>query len=530
MKRKLSLFFLMGILILRSVYALPNAQEDPRVQKIYDDLQRKIIWIEEGKWTSCGTTLLDTLAHVEDDGLWAEDYLPFVHYLQKANLSSPETQKEADALLTLAALTYVSDMKGERLDPHAVDKNIHIPRVVADETNLLRNYLSLPNHCGWIYDLAPSNPEYQRLKQLLALYRQKQVQGGWPQLPKDTKLQKGDKGPLVETLKAQLIAQDALLPQGQGSDVFDEALEDVIKTYQGFHALEQDGKVGGATLKALNTSVEDRIKSIIISLERQRWLPVPLPSRYIQVNIPGFYLKAVNGINSFYMPIITGREYRKTPVFYAPMTEIIFNPSWHVPTNIAVQDKLPKLKKNPNAFAGKGYHFYSSSGEEVSPTSVNWDSYSSGSFPIRIVQSPGNANALGKIRFTIDNPFSIYLHGTPEEKLFNKAKRSLSSGCIRVQDPIKLAKFVFDNPHEWTYERIEKESSGTQTKRVKLEAPLPVFVTYFTVFEDENHKWHFVDDEYGQDKKLWTALEKAKKSFTEEAIGHHGIFDALASP
>lgn len=528
MKSKICLFFLMGLFAFKCTYALPNAQEDPRVQKVYDHLQGKLIWIQNNTWTPCGVALLKALSHAKDEGLWAEDYAPFVNHLQKADLTSSDTQKDADALLTFAALTYISDMKGGRLNPQAVDKNIHIKQIVVDETQLLKEYLSLPDQCTWIDALAPSHPEYQRMKHQLALYRQKQAQGGWPQLPKNTKLQKGDKGPLVATLKAQFMAQDTPL-QEQSSDVFDDTLEDALKVYQSHHGLEQDGKVGGETLKALNTSVEDRIKSIIVNLERQRWLPASLPSRYIQVNIPGFYLKAVSGINSLYMPIITGREYRKTPVFYAPMTEIIFNPSWHVPTSIAVRDKLPKLKQNPNAFAGKGYHFYNSSGEEVSPASVNWDSYSSGNLPIRIVQSPGNANALGKIRFTIDNPFSIYLHGTPDEKLFSKAKRALSSGCIRVQDPIKLAGFVFGKPHEWTRGRIEKESSGTRTKRVKLDVPLSVFVTYFTVFEDENHKWHFVEDEYGQDSKIWAALEKVKRNFKEDTPEKHGIL-AMSNP
>ncbi len=525
MTRKIGLLFLMGTLILSQARALPEAHQDPRVQKIYESSPEKLMWIEENKWTTCATTLLKALAHADEDGLWADDYLPFIEHLQKADLASPDAQKEADALLTLAALTYISDMKGGRLDPHAVDKTIHIKQPTPNETALLKEYLSHPGQCAWIQALAPLDADYQRLKQLLALYRQKQAQGGWPQLPKETKLQKGDKGPLVDTLKAQLMAQDALPSSEQGGDIFDAALEEALKAYQESHGLEPDGKVGGKTLKALNTPVKERIQSIIVSLERRRWLPSPLPARYIHVNVPGFYLKAVSESHSFYMPIITGREQRKTPLFYAPMMEIIFNPSWHVTMNIAVQDKLPKLKRNPHAFSGKGYHFYDSSGQEVSPASVNWGSYSSGNFPFRIVQSPGNANALGKIRFTIDNPYSIYLHGTPEDKLFKQAKRSFSSGCIRVKDPVKLAEFVFDSPQQWTSARIRQESSGTKTKKVKLDAPLSVFVTYFTVFEDAAHRWHFVEDEYGQDKKLWAALEKAKRHTAEQAPNVHGLFD-----
>lgn len=493
------------------VEAKVDPQNDERVQKIYEHLEKKLIWIEDGVWTKCGQALLDSLSRVEEDGLWPEHYLPILETIRKQDLTSSEGQVEADALLTLAALNYISDMSGERLNPKKVDKNIFIEPVSVDEAELLKSYLSLPHNCGWIHNLAPASAEYVHLKQLLALYRQKQAQGGWPRLPQGTKLKKGDKGPHVEILKAQLIAQDVLSAQGQGGDVFDDALEKAVKKYQDLHGLEQDGIVGGETLKALNTSVEERIRSIIVSLERLRWLPTPMPVRYIQVNIPGFYLKAVDENKSFFMPIITGQEYRKTPVFYAPMTEVIFNPSWHVPTSIALKDKLPKLRSNPNAFAGKGYHFYDSSGNELSPASINWGAYSGSNLPIKIIQSPGNANALGKIRFTIESPFDVYLHGTPDKQLFKKARRSFSSGCIRVFDPAKLAEFVLDNPQTWPHSRIEDESSDTKTKKVKLEKPLPVFVTYFTVFEDENHNWHFVEDEYAQDNSLQAALEKVKR-------------------
>jgi murein L,D-transpeptidase YcbB/YkuD len=473
--------------------AVPTPAQDERVIKVYDHFQGQLIWIKNGQWTPCGQTLLKTLSHVDQDGLWQENYTPIVETLQKTDLNSPESLKKADELLTFAALNYISDMKGERLNPHTAVKEIYLKTKFIDEAEELKNYLSLSDQCGWIYGLAPTTPEYQHLKNLLSTYRQKQAQGGWPQLPKGTKLEKGANGPLVQVLRAQLMAQDALPSQGQGSDVFDEVLEESVKIYQAFHGLEPDGKVGGATLSALNIPVEDRIHSIIVNLERQRWYPNTLPARYLQVNIPGFYLKAVSGgTPDFYMPIITGKEHTKTPVFNAPLKEIIFNPAWHVPASI-VKEILPKINAHPGAYAAKGYHI-TSSGDGI-----------------RIVQNPGSGNALGKIRFTLDNPYNIYLHGTPQDKLFHKAKRSLSHGCIRVADPQKLADFVFNDPEKWSEDRIKKESSGSKTKHVKLENPLPVFITYFTVFEDENHKMHFVPDEYGQDKKIWNALEKLKE-------------------
>jgi murein L,D-transpeptidase YcbB/YkuD len=492
MTKKICLLIMLGNLIIQFVHAQPNPNQDERVKKVYEHLQGQLIWVKNGTWTPCAKTLLGILSHVDKEGLWQENYTPILESLQKTDIGSQDGQKKADELLTLGALNYISDMKGTRLNLHAAVKDIYLNQKATDEVEELKNYLSLSSQCSWIHGLSPTTPEYQHLKLLLSSYRDKQTQGGWPRLPKGTKLQKGEQGPLVETLRAQLMAQDALPSQGQTSDVFDDSLEQTVKIYQELHGLEKDGKVGGATLAALNTPIEDRIRSIIVNLERQRWYPLPLPARYLQVNIPGFYLKAVNGgTPAFFMPIITGKEHTKTPVFNAPMTEIIFNPSWHVPASIA-RELLPKIQSNPGAYAAKGYHIDESSG--------------------RITQNPGKANSLGKIRFTLDDPFSIYLHGTPNEKLFLKANRALSHGCIRVQDPVKLAAFVFDNQEKWPSARIHKEASGTTTKPVKLDQSLPVFVTYFTIFEDENHKIHFVADEYGQDKAVWKALEELKKS------------------
>ena len=492
MIKQTSLFLLLSGMFVQLSVALPEPFKDARVQKIYEHDNEKLLWIQQGEWTSCAKTLKEALNHVEDEGLWKEGYAPLLQGMEEANIAVPEEQKKADQLLTLAALNYISDMKGERLNPRNASKSIYVKQVSVDETELLEGYLENPTSCTWVAELVPTSPEYQDLKETLEKYRQKEAQGGWPQLPQGTKLQKGDQGSAVITLRGQLLTQD--IPVAQGSDVFDEELAEVVNHYQDLHALEHDGVVGTLTLAALNTPVQDRIRSIIVSMERQRWYPDPMPLRYIQVNVPGFYLKAVDaGKTAFFMPIITGKKYTKTPVFNAPMNEVIFNPSWHVPASI-VRELMPKINRNPEAYRRKGY-VVTNDGSGT-----------------RIVQRPGSANALGKIRFTIESPFSIYLHGTPAQNLFQKEKRALSHGCIRVENPVKLAQFVFDDP-AWTLTRIEKESSGTKTDHVKLNKSLPIFITYFTVFEDEHGQMNFVPDEYGQDEKVWVALESAKRNY-----------------
>ncbi len=491
MKKRLCFLLFILSVIGGSVQADIFPENDPRVQKVYGEHQAEMIWILNGAWTSCAKVLLEALSHVDEEGLWPEDYQPILDAINNQNIETPEDQRKADQLLTLAALNYISDMKGERLKPNSINRMIHVKEVVIDEAELLKKYISIQDQCAWIHNLAPSTTEYKYLKQTLAQYRQKQADGGWTQLPKGTKLEKGDSGPLVETLRAQLDAQRSMSSEGQGSDLFDENLEQVVKEYQSFHGLEVDGVVGPNTLATLNTPVEEWIRDIIVSMEEQRWLPSPLPNRYILVNIPGYYLRAVShGETNFFMPIITGKEYTKTPVFNAKMTQVVFNPSWYVPNSI-MGEILPKMQKSPSSYAGKGY--YMSNG--------------------RIIQRPGNANALGKIKFYIENPYGIYLHGTPSAHLFDKATRAYSHGCIRVQDTYKLAQFVLNDPDKWTLSRVRDGASGTRTNKVSLPTPLPTFVTYSTVFEGENDQMHFVKDTYGFDAAIWKALEKTRRNY-----------------
>jgi len=495
--------------------ALSSAPDS--VELFYKDRAGQMVWIQDGKWSPCAQELMGKLAHVDEEGLETQDYGPKLAELNSISISDPQSQMAADQALTALAMTYISDMKGERLNPKKVDKDLYIKQVDVSESDLLKGYLG-SSSCAWIASLAPSRKDYQDLKQLLKDYRAIQAAGGWPELPKGTKLEKGDQGPNVEILRKQLVSQGSLDAAQQSGLQFDDVLEAALKSYQDTHGLEMDGKIGPATFEALNTPVEKRIEQIIVGLERERWLPEDLGSRYIMVNIAGFELDAVSDNKlQFTMPVITGRAYRQTPSFNAHINEIIFNPSWHVPYNIAVSDKLPKLKNNPNAFSGKGYNFYDSSGNSVSPASVNWGAYSSGNFPYRIVQSPGSANALGKIRFTIDYEsaklpnLNVYLHGTPEQELFSKSQRSFSSGCIRVEDPARLAQFVFDEPNTWSMDRIKKETVGSKTDRVKLKDPISVYITYFTVWKDAQGRTNFVKDIYGQDKQVWEALQSRRK-------------------
>ncbi len=490
MKIRLHIFVSLFYFFAMGVNAEPNLAKDPRISKVYEHFQNQPIWIKNGEWSPCAKILFDTIRRVDQEGLWASDYDPLVHSLEQFDIRDAQQQMQADQLLTLVALNYISDMKGERIKPRAAHRNLRIKQVVVDEVKLLKDFMGSADQCAWVSVLAPKTHEYQHLREALALYRQKQAQGGWPMLPKGTKLEMGDMGPHVYTLKQQLIAQDALSEVELSRDDFDDRVDAAVRRYQELHGLTVDGVVGPETLAALNTTVEERIQSIIVSMEVLRWLPLPLPHRYLVVNVPGYYLKAVSrGDQPIFIPIITGKSYQKTPIFNTTLTLVTFNPSWYIPRSIQAEI-VPKMNRNPGAYAQKGYYWRGG----------------------RLIQGPGNANSLGKIKFYLENSYGVYLHGTPAMGLFKKAKRALSHGCMRVEDPYKLAEFVLDNPQKWPLERVRQSASGTRTKKVKVAPPLATFITYLTVFEDENEDLHFVRDVYGIEKEIWEDLVAFRRS------------------
>lgn len=513
MKRSLQkIYFLASVIFLSAFISLDafSVPQDHRIDQFYAKTNHQLIWIQNGNLTPCGNILLETLRQAETEGLNGEVYSNILEIIQKIPAITLGNQWEIDRWMTFAALTYITAIKGERLNLQKVDKDITISRPSHNEVERLAGFLQADKTCTWLKTLAPPHPQYQFLKNLLAVYKMKQKTQVWPQIPVKTTLHKGDYDPLVQTIAQIFKNQEIPYDTDFNSLVFDEKFATSLQYYQRTHGLEPHGKLDASTIKALNVTIDEKIKQIIVTMERYRWLPSTLGERYIFVNIAGFYLQAVeNSKTAFYMPVITGKNYRETPILNAPLTAIIFNPTWHVPHKIAIHDKLPLLQKNNDSLSSKGYHLYNQDGQEISFSSIDWSLVTPTSFSYQLRQDPGKFNALGKIRFTLENPYSIYLHGTPEQKLFDKTNRSLSSGCVRVENPVKLAEFVLKDAKLWPLHKIEEEASGRITKNIKLPTPLPIYLSYFTVWKDEYHHVHFVKDIYGQDRQIWDALKKA---------------------
>jgi murein L,D-transpeptidase YcbB/YkuD len=269
--------------------------------------------------------------------------------------------------------------------------------------------------------------------------------------------------------------------------LYDLALSSAVKAYQTRHALAVDGVIGPGTRRSMNRSASGRLRQIAANLERDPWLPHDRGDRYVIVNVPAFRLHAFDaGREILSMNVVVGAEYggRSTPVFGDSMAYVVFRPYWNVPASIASRELWPKQRADAGYFARNGYE----------TVNASWGSY--------VRQKPGGNNALGLVKFIFPNDFAIYLHDTPSQALFSERVRAASHGCIRVEEPDSLARFVLG----WDLDRIHAAMhTGANNQRVNLAAKLPVYIVYFTAYASEG-KVQFADDIYGQDAAVMRAI------------------------
>ena len=313
------------------------------------------------------------------------------------------------------------------------------------------------------------------------------------------------------TLRRRLAATGEL-PAGvdTNGELFDLPVADALRRFQSRHGLDADAIAGRRTTTALNVTALQRVQQIEANLERRRWLPRDLGPRRLLVNIADFRLELIEaGKPSLAMRIIVGRQARRTPFFTGEITSILFNPTWTVPEKIAVEDKLPLILDDPDYLAEFGFKVFAPSSKgwrEIDPAEVDWTRLSKTWFPYRLRQEPGPKNALGRIKFQIPNRYDIYLHDTPAHELFARTERTFSSGCIRVERARDLAERLLAEDSTWSRARIEATIAAGATVSVRLPAPLPVFLFYWTAWVDSEGTLQLREDVYGRDSALIEAL------------------------
>jgi L,D-transpeptidase YcbB len=502
----------------------PRPLQGPRwkvLRQVYRERDYRPIWIDGRSVKRPGRDLIETLCHAEREGLRAADYdLPGLQSelarLRDEKEASPRAAAELDLRLTRNFLDYGADLLAGRLDPGAVDNGWYIRARRAGIDSLLTASLRSGSFDDMIEPLRPRQREYQELVEALARYRELQAKGGWSPVPGDRKLVRGTSGAEVGALRYRLQATGELR-HAAGRPVYDDEVAAAVAQFQERHGIPVDSSVGPATLAALNVPVETRIRQIELNLERYRWLPSDFGKRYILVNIPDFRLYAYDkGKETLTMRVIVGDEYgNATPVFADSMTYIVFRPQWDMPRRILVDEVIPKVRDDIYYLAKHGYEVVDTANNEVisDPSSIDWSDLDTAQIHFRVRQKSGAGNALGNVKFMFPNQYSIYLHDTPADHLFDRSKRTLSHGCVRVEDPVKLAGYVLARQGDWDEEKIreaiEPPGAGEVSPiSVDLEHPVPVYLVYLTAFVRDG-VLQFRDDPYGKDRRAMGPMGKA---------------------
>ena len=327
------------------------------------------------------------------------------------------------------------------------------------------------------------NNAYKLLKEQLINYVNISKKGGWPALTGDAKqFKKGASSPAVLNLKKRLqITGD--MPAGDTSLAFDDNLMNGIQHFQQRMGYKSTGIITPTLIKDLNVPVQNRIVQILINMNRMRWMPQEPDGKLILVNIPEFVLHFVDGKNKvFDMNVVVGKEGHNTMMFTGKLSTIVFSPYWNVPPSIVKKEIMPKMASNPNYIAEQNMEITGNTG----------------GLPV-VRQLPGEKNSLGKVKFLFPNSFDIYFHDTPAKSLFSQDKRAYSHGCIRLSDPVKMAEYLLKDDSSWPPEKIMDAMNSGNEKFVKVKNPVPVFITYYTAWVDDNGLLNFRDDIYKRD-------------------------------
>jgi len=349
----------------------------------------------------------------------------------------------------------------------------------------------------------PKNFNYMALEAQMKRYREYQKSGKWTKLPNFGSLRVGTQSAALPALRERLKFMGDYGDCGNmRSTTSDKCIKNALISFQKRHGLAVTGYVTKQTKKRLTESLESKIRTMSLNLDRIKWLTRKSYNKHVVINIPAFKLNFYSANKSIQtMRVITGKRKNPTPIFSDIVTTIVLNPYWNVPASILEKEMIVNLRRNPNYLKRKNMKLYSGwEGKTVDPSTVDWKQYKKGSkIPYRVAQLPGRGNALGKIKFLFPNRFAVYMHDTPTKSLFKRTVRAFSHGCIRLQDPRGLLKTFASFNKNINYSSASKVLKSSTRRALALNQKVPIDVVYLTAFVDEKGILNFRNDIYSYD-------------------------------
>ncbi len=448
--------------------------------------------------------LFQAIQHADDHGLPLPDYDTTALEAEMRAIDSPRDLGRVEVELSKLFLRYGKQINSGITEPASIDEGIKREVPHRDGTKLLLEF-SKSAPAPYLRSLPPRSEEYAALMREKLRLERVRAEGGWGPTVQVSALEPGQSGQAVVALRNRLVAMGYL--DRSATMTYDENIQRAVQKFQTRHGLTSDGVAGGATMREINASVEARLQSIIVAMERERWMNVDRGERYIWVNLTTYTARIVDGGKvTFETRSVIGKNIatHRTPEFSDEMERIVINPSWYVPRSIIMNEYLPAMKRNPGA-AGH-LQITNAAGRVVSRGAIDFNAYGR-SFPFNMRQPPGPRNALGLVKFLFPNKYNIYLHDTPTKHLFAQEVRTYSHGCIRLGDPFDFAYALLaaqePDPKGFFH---SVQATGAETP-VELEKRVPVHLVYRTAFTDTQGNMNYRDDMYGRDAKIWSVLQ-----------------------
>lgn len=489
-----------------------------------------LLWVTGRGFTPRARNAVAEIQAADDWGLPAAAFvLP-----QPPADGTPATLANAEITLGLAVLKYARYARGGRIDPSYVSRNFDQKPQLRDPKSVIEAVAATDAPGAYLRGLHPTHRQFEKLRQALLKARAggtkpPPAEEAHVNLPDGPALKLGVKSPQVALLRQRLKLP---LPRG-AEDVYDAQVRDAVRSYQQHNGIQPTGVVGGQTRAALNGAAKARpvgsdVERLVINMERWRWLPENMGAFYVWDNIPEFMARVVKNDQVIHSAkIVVGKVDAQTVIFSASMRYVVFHPEWGVPDSIKVKELLPYLRPTQDVFSFFGGGSVSDTrvlqrhnlrvsynGQPVDPASVNWQSVDIKRFTF--IQPGGAGNVLGVVKFRFPNKHDIYMHDTPQRELFEKSVRAYSHGCMRVQNPGRLAEILLEEDKGWTPAHVRQLLASGYNNEVALTRQIPVHVTYFTAMAEDDGQIRYFADIYGHDRRMASAL--AGRSLAPEPV------------
>lgn len=472
--------------------------KDTQLFSFYKNNNFQLFW----KDSLVRNQMLKIIKNIETEGMFLKDF--DLNSLEKYEMNIKKSTKkdslDYDLLLTKNLKKYILIGFYGKVKPQYFYKDYDLEVDTLAFERIFEQFRKSKNIDSLQINVLPNHPVYKNLKLALKEYKDVPVEN-IKQIKFTQKLLPDSTYAAIKEIKERLVYKKIISDSASFSNIYDSLTVLAVKKFQKENKLNDDGIIGQATLDALNFTKDIRKKQIIANLERWRWYPRKMAENYVLINLPQYQLWVLKNNDTISKhKVIIGKISRKTPVLSSLIDKVTLNPNWTVPPTILKEDLKPAATKNRSYFNKKGLTIYKN-GKKVSP--ANWNPAKANSYSY--VQNPGSSNALGVVKLSFKNRFLVYLHDTSNRKLFANAQRALSSGCVRVDDPLKLTKIILNDTIKFATDSIDKIIKSKRTKNMAITSNYMVYQWYWTA-DYHNGKAIFYEDVYRKDLDLYEKM------------------------